>query len=122
MDRRAEPALAAVLDSPGWPSRSSGDFARSAVVEVLLARSAGGSGGAADVGQGPAEGLRSLIETGPGAAERLGFRHAGPAHPRDRGVRVITELLGYPFGAAPAAERADGRSDGLPDLPGTRFP
>jgi hypothetical protein len=34
---------------------------------------------------------------------------------------VITELLGYPFGAAQAAERADGRGDGLPDLPGTEF-
>jgi len=34
---------------------------------------------------------------------------------------MITELLGYPFGAAPAAERADGRGDGLPDLSGTEF-
>jgi hypothetical protein len=34
---------------------------------------------------------------------------------------VITELLSYPFGAAPAAERADGRGDGLPDLSGAEF-
>jgi hypothetical protein len=34
---------------------------------------------------------------------------------------MITELLCYPLDAAAAAERADGRGDGLPDLPGAEF-
>jgi hypothetical protein len=34
---------------------------------------------------------------------------------------VITKLLRDALGAAPAAERADGRGDSLPDLPGTWF-
>src|SRR5215472_3880702 len=54
-------------------------------------------------------------------AERLGDRLAGPAHPGDRGLGVITKLLCYPFGAAPAPERTDGGGDGLPDLAGAEF-
>src|SRR6478672_8941638 len=34
---------------------------------------------------------------------------------------MITELLCHSFGAALAAERADGRGDGLPDLSSTEF-
>jgi hypothetical protein len=34
---------------------------------------------------------------------------------------MITELLCYPLDATAAAERADGRGDGLPDLPGAEF-
>jgi hypothetical protein len=88
---------------------------------VLVAHPGGGSGGAADAGQGTANGQRSLIQTGPGTAECLGFHHTGPAHPRDSGVRVITELLCHSFGAALAAERADGRGDGLLDLSNAEF-
>jgi hypothetical protein len=41
---------------------------------------------------------------------------ARPAHPDHRRFGMIAELLRYPFGAACAAERPDGRGDGLLDL------
>ena len=43
-----------------------------------------------------------------------------PAHPHDRSLRVIAELLRYPFGAAPAAVCTDSRGDSLPRLTGAR--
>src|SRR6516162_621174 len=51
-------------------------------------------------------------------AERLAGQLAGPAHPRDCGLGMVAELLRDPSGAAARAESADGRSYGLPDLPG----
>ena len=54
-------------------------------------------------------------------AERLAGQLAGPAHPRGCGLGVVAELLRDPSGAAARAECADGRSDGLPDLPGARL-
>jgi predicted house-cleaning noncanonical NTP pyrophosphatase (MazG superfamily) len=121
VDRRPSPPVLPSWVHPGQPNRSGGDSGRRAVVEVLLAHSTGGSGGVAGVGQGTVNGQRSLIQMRPGTAECLGFHHAGPAHPRDSRLRVITELLCYPFDAAPAAERANGRGDGLPDLSGAEF-
>jgi hypothetical protein len=44
---------------------------------------------------------------------------ASPAHPRDRSLGMIAELLRYPPGTATRAERLDSRGNGLPDLPGT---
>ena len=44
---------------------------------------------------------------------------ASPAHPRDRGLGMIAELLRYPSGTATRAERLYSRGNGLPDLPGT---
>src|SRR5437763_12252581 len=41
---------------------------------------------------------------------------ACPAHPDHRRFGMIAELLRYPFGATCAAERPDGRGDGLMDL------
>src|SRR5689334_10025402 len=46
---------------------------------------------------------------------------ARPAHPDHRRFGMIAELLRYPFGAACAAERPDGRGDGLLDLVGAGF-
>src|ERR1700756_1096991 len=46
---------------------------------------------------------------------------ARPAHPDHRRFGMIAELLRYPFGAACAAERPDGRDDGLPDLADAGF-
>jgi len=75
----------------------------------------------ADVGQEKLSGQRRVGQSGLGTAERLGCHYAGPAHPRDSRLRMITELLCYPFDAAPAAELTDSRSDGLPDLAGIKF-
>jgi len=44
---------------------------------------------------------------------------ASPAHPRDRSLGMIAELLCYPCGTATLAERLDSRGNGLPHLPGT---
>ena len=49
-------------------------------------------------------------------AEHLAGHRTSPAHAHDRRLRVVAELLCYPFGAARAAICVDGRSDGLPDL------
>lgn len=53
-----------------------------------------------------------------GHAERAGGRRDGPAHPHDRGLRVLAVGLRYPFRAAAGAECADGRRNGLFDLRG----
>ena len=45
----------------------------------------------------------------------VGYR-TSPAHPRDRGLGVIAELLGHPLGAPSAAVRAYGRGNDLADL------
>src|SRR5215470_19951444 len=82
---------------------------------------ASGSCGESGSGQGTLSWLRNAGRSRPGAAERFSCHRPGPAHPRDGRVWVITELLGHSFGAAPAAERSDGRGDGLPDLPGADF-
>jgi tetratricopeptide (TPR) repeat protein len=66
------------------------------------------------------------VLTGGGAARwlwtgpfgRAGDHREGPAHPDDRGLRVLAVGLGYPRRAAAGAEGADGRRDGLADLPG----
>src|SRR5262245_4208124 len=52
-------------------------------------------------------------------AENLASHRASPAHPLGGRLWVITKFLRYPLGAPPAAERADGRGDSLPDQPGT---
>jgi len=52
-------------------------------------------------------------------AEGLADLFASPAHPDDRGLRVVAELLCHSVGAALLAECADGLGDGLPDLLGT---
>jgi hypothetical protein len=54
-------------------------------------------------------------------AEGPGDGPPRPAHPCRSGFGVVAELLGDPLGAAPAAELTEGRSDGLPDLPGAGF-
>ena len=51
--------------------------------------------------------------------ERLVGNLAGPAHPRDRSLGMIAELLRYPFGTATLAECVDSRGNGLPDFRGT---
>ena len=48
--------------------------------------------------------------------ECLAGHGARPAHPDHRRLGMITKLLRYPSGTTRAAERPNGRSDGLPDL------
>jgi Domain of unknown function (DUF3459) len=57
----------------------------------------------------------------PGGAEDVGDRRARPAHPRDRGLRMLAEGLRHQRGAAGTAARRDCRGDGLPDPPGAGF-
>jgi hypothetical protein len=66
---------------------------------------------------------RRLIERGPDddrwlILEGLRGYGAGPAHPGDRGLRMVAELLRHPRGTATRPERADRRGGGPPDLPG----
>src|ERR1700729_1558705 len=53
--------------------------------------------------------------------ERVAGPPERPPHPRDSRLWMIAELLSYPFGAPPAAERAHRCHDGVPDLLGTGF-
>src|SRR5260370_4485817 len=53
-----------------------------------------------------------------GIAECLDGKLAGPAHPRDRGLGVLAELLCHPFGVPALAECPDRRGDGLAHLLG----
>ena len=50
--------------------------------------------------------------------DRRSGQFASPAHPGDRGLGVIAELLCHPLGAPERAEHIHGRGDGLPGLPG----
>jgi len=52
----------------------------------------------------------------PRCGEHLADHPASPAHARDRGLRVIAELLGHPLSAPPAAVGTHGRRGGFPDL------
>jgi hypothetical protein len=49
-------------------------------------------------------------------SEHLAGRGTRPAHPRDRGLWMIAELLSHPLGAPPAAVGAYGRGDSRADL------
>jgi len=52
-------------------------------------------------------------------AERCASSLASPAHPRDRSLGMIAELLRYPSGTATLAECPNSRGNGLPDFLGT---
>jgi hypothetical protein len=74
--------------------------------------------------RGPLCGMQArpaLTRTGrPRRVERPGDGPARPPHPRRRGLRVLTELLGHPPRATPLTEPPGGRRDSLPDLLGAR--
>ena len=82
------PAAFAVIETRAWPG----------------VRSQGGSRGAG--------------QDGLGAAEGTCHHRACPAHPGDRGLRVVAEGLRDPGRAARAAVGRDGFGDRLLDLPG----
>src|SRR5215471_13367300 len=52
----------------------------------------------------------------PRCGEHLPSHPASPAHPGDRGLRVIAELLRHPLRAPPATVGTQGRSSGRADL------
>src|SRR5689334_7662014 len=70
--------------------------------------------------RGPLRGMRARASlTRPGRSrrgERPGDGPARPSHPRRRGLRVVTELLGHPPRATLLTEPPGGRRDRLPDL------
>src|SRR5690348_14486091 len=51
-------------------------------------------------------------------ADRFGSQLAGPAHPGDRGLRVVAELLSHELGAPERTEYGHNPGDGLLNLPG----
>jgi len=72
--------------------------------------------GRPDTGRAAQEGRRRSRP-----AERLGGNLEWPAHPRGCELGVLAELLRDLSGAPTAAELADRRRDGPPDLLGVRY-